>query len=248
MLSKNQLHQIQALHQQKQRKLRQQFIAEGVKTVVEIISQRSTIISVVYALPEFISKHAQLLGSFKVQVIEITEQELKKISLQSTPNQVLAVCNFFEAQLPSPAPKVAFYLDDIRDPGNLGTIIRLSDWFGMHQLFCSHSTCEPYNPKVIQSSMGSFLRVQVNYCELSSLQAQFPQRYGALLEGEDVFACNLQPGLIVIGNEANGITAQNLNLITQAIKIPNAQGSNAESLNAAMAASILAAEFFRQLR
>lgn len=247
MLSKNQLHEIQALHQQKQRNLRKAFIAEGVKTVLEIVQQRSDILQAIYATPTFFNEHSAALKGKQLSCFEITEIELQKISLQNTPNQVLAVCSFFEAQASTAVSPAAFYLDDIRDPGNLGTIIRLSDWFGMTELYCSTSTCDHYNPKVIQSSMGSFLRVKVRYCDLSTLQTQFPMRYAAVLDGANVFTEKLQSGLIIIGNEAKGISDSALALTTHPIKIPSAAGAKAESLNAAMAASILASEFFRQL-
>lgn len=248
MLSKNQLHEIQALHQQKQRNLRKAFIAEGVKTVLEIVNYRADILQTIYATAAFFNEHSGALKGKNVNCIEVTEIELQKISLQNSPNQVLAVCSFFEAQVPDVDSSVAFYLDDIRDPGNLGTIIRLSDWFGMSHLYCSPSTCEQYNPKVIQSSMGSFLRVKLSYCELVDLQSEFPVRYAAVLNGADVYSEQLQSGLIIIGNEAKGISEPALALTTHPIMIPAASASKAESLNAAMAASILASEFFRQLR
>lgn len=248
MLSKNQLREIQALHQQKQRQLSQQFIAEGIKTVVEIIEQRKDIIVKLFAVQEFLDEFQTLLSKQAITGIAITPEELKKISLQSSPQQVVAVCSYFKPQSAVKASGMAFYLDDIRDPGNLGTIIRLSDWFGMPNLYCSENTCDHYNPKVVQSSMGSFLRVTLHYCPLQSLLEKFPVRYGAVLEGVDVFSVPLQKGLLIIGNEAHGISEANLALITTAVKIPAAQNSSAESLNAAMAASILAAESFRQVR
>lgn len=247
MLSKNQLHEIQALHQQKQRNLRKAFIAEGVKTVLEIVQHRADILQAIYATAAFFAEHSAVLKGKQINCIEVNDIELQKISLQNSPNQVLAVCSFFEALGSTANSKVAFYLDDIRDPGNLGTIIRLSDWFGMTELYCSPNTCEHYNPKVIQSSMGSFLRVKLTYCELSDLQTQYPVRYAAVLNGANVFTEKLQAGLIIIGNEAKGISESARALTTHPIKIPAAKASNAESLNAAMAASILASEFFRQL-
>lgn len=248
MLSKNQIKEIQALQLRKQRQLRKCFIAEGAKTVAEILEFRPDILLGVYAHADFLQTHAELITKNKVTAYEITDEELHKISLQSTPNQVLAVCRFFEAQA---APKIsasAFYLDDIRDPGNLGTIIRLSDWFGMSQLYCSPESCEHYNPKVIQSSMGAFLRVKVEYCDLLSLKADYQHIYGTVLQGDDLYSLKLSPGLIVIGNEANGISDRVMQELSRRITIPAAMGSGAESLNAAMAASIVAAEFFRQNR
>jgi TrmH family RNA methyltransferase len=174
---------------------------------------------------------------------------LQKISLQQSPNQVLAVCRFLPPKKEiNSKGKFFFYLDDIRDPGNLGTIVRLASWFGMPALFCSPTTCDLYNPKVIQSTMGGFLRVNVIYEELTEVikQQGFTRVYGALLEGDNIFKSDLGYGLIVIGNEANGISEKNLPLLTHRITIPSAQKSGTESLNAAIASSIIAAEFFRQ--
>lgn len=140
------------------------------------------------------------------------------------------------------------YLDDVRDPGNLGTIIRLADWFGVSTLFISPGTCDVYNPKVIQSTMGAFLRVKLITCELGDLKEKYriPKIFGAVLNGKNLYQEELRHGLIVIGNEANGISEENLKHITQSLTIPSNQQNGTESLNAAMAASIITAEFFRQ--
>jgi TrmH family RNA methyltransferase len=248
MLSKNQIKEIQGLQLRKQRELRHLFLAEGAKTVSEILNTRPDIISGLYANADFLHKHDSIIRSHTLLAVEITEDELHKISLQSTPNQVLAVCRYFEPLTSANSNPSAFYLDDIRDPGNLGTIIRISDWFGMSTLYCSPESCEHYNPKVIQSTMGAFLRVKLTYCDLQDLRAEFPNRYGAVLEGKDVYLETLRPGLIVIGNEANGIGERSMAELTTRLTIPAGPGSGAESLNAAMAASILASEFFRQNR
>ncbi len=177
---------------------------------------------------------------------------MHKMSLQATPAGILAVCNYFGEH---PAAfdfekQFSFYLDDVRDPGNFGTIVRLADWFGVSTVFCSPNSCDIYNPKVIQATMGAFLRVSVVYVGLKELiQSQgINTVYGALLSGNNVYKQKLQNGLIVIGNEANGIQKENLEFINHPITIPANQQNGSESLNAAMAASILASEFFRQLR
>jgi TrmH family RNA methyltransferase len=138
----------------------------------------------------------------------------------------------------------------VRDPGNLGTIIRLADWFGIPTVFCSPGSCDFYNPKVIQSTMGAFLRVQVIFIDLKPLIETYNIRniYGALLSGKNLYKETLQNGLIIIGNEANGIREENLALINNPITIPANQHNGTESLNAAMATSIITSEFFRQLR
>jgi TrmH family RNA methyltransferase len=252
MLSKNQIKEIQSLQLKKFRGLKRLFIAEGIKTVTEIMEQSPALIQELFATAEFIADQASLLNRLSVRYTPVTEEELKKISLQSNPNAVLAVCHYFEETEPvfDPEKDFSFYLDDIRDPGNLGTIIRLADWFGMNTVFCSPDSCDVYNPKVIQSTMGAFLRVKVVYRELKDLADAGHVRtvYGAVLDGKDLYRQKLESGLIVIGNEANGIRASTMEHLTQRLTIPANRNNGTESLNAAMAASILAAEFFRQLR
>lgn len=252
MLSKNQIKQIQSLQLKKFRDAENLFIAEGVKTVLEILTSRQDAVKEIFATVSFIQHNHSLLEQKEVTVTEIDETELKKISLQSTPNQVFAVCRYFPETVTEPDFENCFYLflDDLRDPGNMGTILRLADWFGISTIFCSPDSCDIYNPKVIQSSMGAFLRVEVVYTELEPLIRQHSVHniYGAVLNGKNIYSEILQPGLIVIGNEANGISDANLRLINNPVTIPANQSNGTESLNAAMATSIIASEFFRQLK
>lgn len=252
MISKNQIREIQSLQQKKFRDQKKLFIAEGIKTVLEIISTRPQLIQSICATKEFIKKYKSNIEKNRLNCFEVDDEELKKISLQNNPNAVLAVCSYFneEVVIPDFNKQFSFYLDDIRDPGNFGTIMRLADWFGIKQIFCSPSSCELYNPKVIQSSMGAFLRIKVVYRTLSELLERNKSSvvYGALLNGNNLYKEKLKNGLIVIGNEANGIHETNLVHITRPITIPSSpEGTGTESLNAAMAASIIASEFFRQL-
>jgi RNA methyltransferase, TrmH family len=252
MLSKNQVGEIRALHQKKQRELKRRFIAEGVKTTGELLTHYPQLITHLYGTSEFAEQHHTLLKASKIHFTSISTSELERISLLEKPNQVLAVCEYLNA----PDLKFNFesnfslYLDEIRDPGNFGTLLRLADWFGISKLFCSEGTCEFYNPKVIQASMGSFLRVDVAYTSLAQLISEnnIKTVYGALLNGANLYQEKLQPGLIVIGNEANGITEENLVMVNRPITIPAAPGNKTESLNAAMAAGIICSEFFRQLK
>jgi len=248
MLSKNERSRVKALHTQKGRDLSKLFIAEGVKLVQEIIKTNPALIQCIYATPQFIEQNP--LKNIPHQVIELND--LEAISTQQTPNQVLAVCHYLPTPSFSfnPESEVALYLDDIRDPGNLGTMVRLSDWFGMRTLFCSPHSCDWYNPKVIQSTMGAFLRVHIVYMELKEIITSYQNLkvYGAVLNGRDVYKSPLAPGIIVIGNEAHGIAPEHLSLITHPITIPSHTHNGTESLNAAMAAGMLAAEFYRQLR
>src|SRR6476661_1891809 len=170
MLSKNQIREIQALHLKKNREHQGRFIAEGVKSVTELLYNAPGNVENVYAINRFLENHFDFLKPVRSKLTEVSEEELKKISLQSSPNEVLAVSrNLDEKDISfDPQSDFSFYLDDIRDPGNMGTILRLSDWFGVKTVFCSEDSCELYNPKVIQASMGSFLRVQVVYTNLDT--------------------------------------------------------------------------------
>ncbi|MGZ4044028.1 MAG: TrmH family RNA methyltransferase [Bacteroidia bacterium] len=250
MISKNQIKQIQALHQKKFRLENKLFLAEGIKTVKEIISGTPLLIHELFATADFINETYLLLHTKKIKYSEVTEKELTQISTQATPNKVLAVCHYFD-ETPSIFDfknNFSLYLDDIRDPGNFGTIIRLADWYGISTVFCSETSCELYNPKVIQSTMGAFLRVRTEYISLAELlqKNEIKNVYGAVLGGKNIYTEQLKEGLIIIGNEANGITAENLKLITHPLTIPSHPASVTESLNAAMATAIITSEFFRQ--
>jgi TrmH family RNA methyltransferase len=251
MISKNQIKQIQALHLKKHRDVSKLFLVEGVKTVKELLQHRSEAIKELYATNDFIQNNLNILQSKKIRFYEISEVELKQISVQTTPNNVLAICDFFETESIKFdfETSYSFYLDDIRDPGNFGTIIRLADWFGVSTIFCSPNSCDFYNPKVIQSTMGAFLRVNVIYVSLADLikSNKINNVYGAVLNGKNIYTEKLNNGIIVIGNEANGISDKNIELINKPITIPSHHANGTESLNAAMATSIITSEFFRQL-
>ncbi|MBA3682003.1 MAG: RNA methyltransferase [Bacteroidetes bacterium] len=252
MLSKNQIKEIQSLHLKKQRDNQKLFFVEGVKSVVEVLTHKPQIVSKVYGNKEFISNNAQQLNKLTINIFEITDDELQKISLQNNPNQVFALCNYFneENYIIDLKKDFTFYLDDIRDPGNFGTILRLADWYGIKTVFCSPSSCDFYNPKVIQSTMGAFMRVNVIYSELDKLlnKQKAESVYGAVLTGENIYKSKLTAGLIIIGNEANGISDENLKLVTRPLTIPSHQTNGTESLNAAMATAIIVSEFYRQLK
>lgn len=251
MLSKNQARDIRALHLKKFREARARFIAEGAKTVTEIINRHPELIESLFADAAFLEANANTIKQHNISSTQITEDELRTISLQSNPNRVLAVCKQIKNNGAGNTNKqpFTFFLDDIRDPGNFGTIIRLCDWFGVRDLYCSPECCELYNPKVIQSSMGAFLRVEVTYMPLTDLVAQKKPRYvyGAALEGKDLYTEKLEEGIIIIGNEANGISAENMKLVNRPVTIPAHSNNGSESLNAAMATGIIASEFYRQM-
>lgn len=249
MISKSQIKYIKSLHTKKARILSKSFIAEGVKTVIEIINEQPNLITELYCTESFYQSHEQLLLEKKITTNLVNSKELSQISQLSTPNETLVICtNLLIQNIETDLNKsYSFYLDDIRDPGNLGTIIRICSWFGVKDLFCSLETVELYNPKCIQSCMGAFLRVNVHYIELNELikTQQINNIIATELKGKNIYKETLKSGLIIIGNEANGISNKTLSLSTQSLTIPSAS-SNTESLNAAIATSIIASEFFRR--
>lgn len=251
MISKSRLKQIKGLHTTRSRKEESLFLAEGEKTVLELLNNRAAQIEEVFAVSEFIEANFQLLKSSQVLFSEIKESDLERISTLKTPNKTLAVCHVFTEKDFQRTEKeyLSLYLDEIKDPGNFGTILRLADWFGIHRVYASQGSCDLYNPKVIQSTMGAFMRVHVVYSELKDVikNNSFSNVYGAVLEGNSLYAEKLKEGLLVIGNESSGISSENLNLIPNKITIPSHSESGTESLNAAMATSIIVSEFYRQL-
>lgn len=240
MLSKNELKYIQSLCQKKQRQEERLFLVEGAKLVEELLLTPYEV-KHIYALPAWAEKHSRLPN-----LTVITESELERISNLQTPNQVLAVVAQPEqAAEPVLENRLTLVLDNIQDPGNLGTIIRIADWFGIQQIVASPDTVERYNPKVIQSTMGSFARVQVWYRPLLPfLQAVKLPVYGALLTGKSLYEeIPLKEGLLLIGNESKGIAPELLQFISHPITIPRIGG--AESLNAAVAAGIIVSHLTR---
>ncbi len=240
MLSKNQLKLITSLQQKKYRKKHGLFIAEGIKTVREFLNANFHC-DMLFCTEDYIDKT-------KVdQVTLISESELKKISALKTPNKVLGIF-----QLPSENTfrdeGLIVALDGVNDPGNLGTIIRLCDWFGVPQLLCSKDTVDCYNQKVVQSTMGSLARIAVFYCDLEAvLSASSLPIYGAVMQGNNVHKTALhKDAIVVLGNEANGISKTIEKLVNHHITIPRfGKIQQTESLNVATATAILLNEFRR---
>ena len=198
-----------------------------------------------------------LASGFRVEnvyrVEEIGEKTMERLSSLSTPSPVLAVVRKPENQFPDSVPEKGLYLalDSIRDPGNLGTILRIADWFGIDTIYCSPDTADVYNPKVVQATMGSIAHVRILYTDLVELlsNAQRPV-YGTLLDGENIYEqqLNTDMGIIVMGNEGNGISPAVRPLITHKLLIPNFHKTSetAESLNVAIATAITCSEFRRR--
>ncbi|PZR26180.1 MAG: RNA methyltransferase [Citrobacter freundii] len=240
MLGKSKLKYIQSLGQKKHRDDERLFVAEGPKIVAELLQDAPGLVSEVYALSSWIEGRQDTAVSYAVT--EVSEVELARISQLQTPNQVLAVLRQFPVSpVPSLKGTVALALDTIQDPGNLGTIIRIADWFGIPRIICSHDCADQYNPKVVQSTMGSIGRVQVHYTDLPAwLASQNDVRvYAAALEGQDISQMNrLSEGVIVIGNESKGISPAVMEKVN--VRITIMRKGKAESLNAAVATGIIA--------
>lgn len=240
MVSKNQIKLITSLQQKKYRKQEQLFFAEGVKVVQELLHSN-------FELQDLFTTKQDFLTVPKNKVHAITEAELKKISALTTPNTCLAVFKIPKAK-EMVEKGLIMALDDVRDPGNLGTIIRLCDWFGIETLFCSEESVDIYNPKVVQATMGSISRVNVVYGNLEAFlsQTKLPV-FGTFMDGKNIYQEKLpKEGIIVMGNEANGISSSVEKLVSERIAIPrfgNLQVT--ESLNVATATAIILSEFKR---
>ena len=235
MINNNELKYIQSFAHKKHWAQESVFIVEGPKLVGELL-EADWEIQQLYALADW--ANAQTNPSLPLTVV--TEDELARMSQLQTPNAVVALVKkkSFESPL-NYKGKLTLVLDGIQDPGNLGTIIRTADWFGCTQIICSADTADFYNPKVIQSTMGSFLRVRV---EKLSIETEIADQnipvYGALLNGESIYTTSMEAeGFLVIGNESKGIREGIKKMITKAISIP--QIGQAESLNAAVATGII---------
>ena len=234
MLSRSEVKYIQSLCQKKQRAQEGLFLAEGPKLARELLNSDYQV-EKLYATEEWLAEN-----KVDVEATVVTEIELGKMSTLQTPNEVLLMCRQ-KTDLGEPVfkNKVSIVLDGLQDPGNLGTIIRIADWFGISQIIASEDTVEFYNPKVIQSTMGSFIRVKCWYRNLTEILSSINMPiYGALLKGQSINQISpLKEGILLIGNESKGIRETTLPFITKAVTIPRI--GQAESLNAAVATGIL---------
>ena len=252
MLSKNKIKWIRSLEHKKFRNETGCFLAEGNKLVADMLP---------YFECEFLLSESSWLatqGDIRVKEHSMAgEGDIQRASLLRTPQNVLAIFKqpIYELNPDNLKTKLSLVLDSIQDPGNLGTIIRLADWFGIEDVICSPDTADVYNPKTIQATMGALARVRTHYTELAPLLNHFKTEnlsfpfYGTFLEGENLYTKELSSnGFIVMGNEGNGISPEIESLITQKIHIPNfpQERETSESLNVAVATAIVCAEFRRQ--
>jgi TrmH family RNA methyltransferase len=240
MVSGKWLKLVKSLQIKKYRQLHQWFLVEGTKSVTELLDSHFAI-EVLFGTDTFLRQHIRTRSNISFEYHPASEDELARMGSFQTNNSVLAV-----VQMPRPYPlriekgEYALALDGIQDPGNLGTIIRIADWYGIKKIFCSEDTADLYNPKVIASSMGSFIRVSTRYGELAEHFAAMQDipKLGAFLEGENVHNYTFpDSGIIVMGNESKGIRADLHAYISGRVHIPRYGG--AESLNAGIATAII---------
>ena len=244
MISKNQLKYIRQLEQKKYRRREGLFVAEGTKVVGDLLQRYR---------PEAVFATADWQAPAGITPQLVTDDELRRISFLQHPQQVLALFPLPSVNsLPSSVnSELSLALDGVQDPGNLGTIIRIADWFGISTIICSEDTVDAWNPKVVQATMGSIARVNIIYNNLpeflDSLPADFPV-YGTFLDGDNIYTQELtHEGLIIMGNEGNGISDAVRAKVNRRLLIPDFhQGETADSLNVAIATAITCSEFRRR--
>jgi len=242
MLTKAQAKYIQNLGHKKLRENEKLFVAEGPKLVLELLKESTISLHSAFATEAFTAAHPQVEN-----LVEVSEAELERISFLSTPNQVLALFQKpIFPKLPSFHHQVSLMLDTIQDPGNMGSILRIADWYGIKNIICSKDSADVFNPKVIQSTMGSIARVHVRYEDLEVFikENDLPPVYVTALRGKSVFEIDpLKEAIILIGNESKGVSENLLKLATETITIP--RKGRAESLNAAVATGIVLSHLIR---
>lgn len=248
MISKATIKKIHALDMRKFRRNERLFVAEGPKLVDELCATMKPVY--IAALPEWISENAKIVSGTEYDIV--TPDELQRASLQKNPQQVIALFSIPEHRFCTEQLKneLVLMLDGVQDPGNLGTIARIADWFGIRNILCSAETADIYNPKAVQATMGALARVKFHYTDLLQLLSQYDGPvYGTFLDGENIYGQELsENGIIVMGNEGKGISQSVGEMINRRLYIPNYPigTQTTESLNVAIATSIVCAEFRRR--
>ena len=248
MISKATIKKIHALDMRKFRRNERLFVAEGPKLVDELCATMKPVY--IAALPEWISENAKIVSGTEYDIV--TPDELQRASLQKNPQQVIALFPIPEHKFCTEQLKneLVLMLDGVQDPGNLGTIARIADWFGIRNILCSAETADIYNPKAVQATMGALARVKFHYTDLLQLLSQYDGPvYGTFLDGENIYGQELsENGVIVMGNEGKGISQGVGEMINRRLYIPNYPigTQTTESLNVAIATSIVCAEFRRR--
>ncbi|UJP67106.1 RNA methyltransferase [Mongoliitalea daihaiensis] len=246
MLSKNTLKFIKSLHQKKFRKQEQSFFVEGSKNVLELLCSDYEI-SHLLITEKFEQEHSRLLQKYARQSIQVKEQDLIAAGTFQSNDAALAVAKIKANEaFDLGVDEWALALDDVRDPGNLGTIIRIADWYGIQKIILSEESADFYNPKVLNASMGSFSRVKIHYCDLQAYLKNVQQPiYGAFLDGQNIYAESFpRTGILVMGNESQGISREVEKFVNRRISIP--AFGKAESLNVAIATAVCCDNIRRQ--
>jgi len=253
MLSKNKIKLIQSLNRKKDRDESGLFLIEGNKMVEEALRSEYEIVTLVCTV-QFADQHPEIRSKAK-ELIEADRDSIQKASLLQNPQEALAIV--MQPELNTPElnlnTELCLALDFIQDPGNLGTILRIADWFGINTVMCSENTVDVFNPKVVQASMGAIFRIKTGYTHLEiflseASKSQIPV-YGTFMDGNNIYTESLtRNGVIVLGNEGNGISDPISRLVNRRIAIPtfSTNPNKAESLNVAIAASICCSEFKRR--
>ncbi|MCB2196825.1 MAG: RNA methyltransferase [Bacteroidetes bacterium] len=257
MLSKNKIKFINSIKKKKYREIYHCFFVEGEKMVDELLHSEIEITEI-FATPAWLEQNKQVDRIKKqIDINETTEGELKKISALSTPNKVLAIAKqpSYTYTLNTIESELSLFLDNINDPGNLGTILRIADWFGIKHIFCSQESVDLYNPKVVQSTMGAIFRVKVHYVNAKEFLTEANKLkdykiYGTFLEGGNIYNEQLSKwGLVIMGSESHGIADEIKPYVHKKLFIPNypPDRKTSESLNISVATSIICSEFRRRM-
>ena len=253
MITKNKIKLLNSLDLKKNRTETGLFIAEGEKLVLDLLNSEIGI-SELFCTKNLVEEALRRQSDLKIEVA--TKEELARISFLRTTPEIIAVCRIPNTKIDwnELTGSLSIFLDEIQDPGNLGTIVRLADWFGIKNLICSEGCADLYNPKVVQATMGAFARVNVHYVVLADFlnraQKENIPIYGTYLEGENLYKCELTAtGMLVMGNEGNGISDSAARFISKKINIPSypPDSATSESLNVAVATSVICAEFRRRI-
>lgn len=247
MLSKNTVKFIKSLHQKKYRVAEGLFFVEGEKSVVEVLKS-DFLVNLLLVTESFEGRNLSMLKTYKGELIRVTQTQLEQLGQYQSNDSALAIVRMKPNVSFLPAKnELIIALEDVRDPGNLGTIIRIADWYGIKKMVLSPQTAEFYNPKVIQATMGSFTRVQFFYENLDVVFSKWKLPvYGAFLEGDNVHElAKIEPGVILMGNESKGISSEIEKWVSKKVTIPGF--GQAESLNVAIATAILCDNFKRLL-
>ncbi len=248
MISKQQIKFVKSLQYKKYRKKAQAFLVEGEKCVEELMNSDFEIL-LIAATEDYMQQKKEWLAPFETKIYEVSPEQLRSMGTLMTNGKVLAVAKMRRESVFTIQDEFVIALDSLQDPGNLGTIIRIADWYGISKILLSENSVDFYNPKVIHGSMGSFVRVELYYCDLTRVLTQFDEvvKYGAFMEGKNIHELRMNdpPAIFVIGNEAHGISLPVAERIDHRIHIPRIGG--AESLNAAVATAIICDNIFREI-